>query len=74
MDTRDPGTVIGLPGAFNGTYSTAARAVEDSELGWVSVNTLMELLESYPDLMREVTKLLANEVSRMRTLIAKHKG
>lgn len=71
MDIREAGSIIGIPGAFNGTYSTAARAVEDSELGWIPVDTFMELLKSHPDLMQHVTKLLAEEVVRMRTMVGK---
>jgi len=71
MDIREAGSIIGLPGVFNGTYSTAARAVEDSELGWIPADTLMALLECQPDLMQHVTRLLAEEVVRTRAMVGK---
>jgi len=71
MDTLGPGSIIGLPGVFNREYSMAARAVEDSELGMVHVDTLMGLLEGNPDLMRHVLELLAKDVAKMRAMLGK---
>jgi CRP-like cAMP-binding protein len=71
MDTLEPGSILGLPGAFNGEYSMSARAVEDSELGMIPVDKLMGLLESNPTLMRCVLELLAKDVAKMRSLLSK---
>lgn len=71
MDTLGPGSIIGLPGAFNGEYSMAARAVEDSELGMIPVDKLMGLLESNPDLMRPILEILAKDVAKMRAMLGK---
>ena len=69
MDTVGPGGVIGMPGVLNGAYSVTARAVEESELGFIPANRLMAALERDARLMPEVAKLLGLEVSRMRAMI-----
>ncbi len=69
MDTHTAGSIIGLPAALNGEYSITARAVEDSELGFIPVPKVMELLECNPRLMQAATKLLGQEVARMRSLL-----
>lgn len=71
MDTLGPGSIIGLPGALNGEYSIAARAVEDSELGLIPVERLMGLLESDPELLRAVLGRLAKDVANMRAMLGK---
>jgi CRP-like cAMP-binding protein len=70
MDTLGPGSVIGLPAALNGEYSATARAVEKSELGFVPVDRVMDMLERNPSHMHATLRLLALEVARMRMLVA----
>jgi CRP-like cAMP-binding protein len=69
-DTFGAGKILGLPAAFNEEYSATARAVEKSELGFVPVDRVMEMLERNPTHMHAALKLLAMEVARMRDMIA----
>jgi CRP/FNR family transcriptional regulator, cyclic AMP receptor protein len=70
MDILGPGTIIGLPAALNGHYSATARAVEDSVLGFIPTDRVLEMLERHPDHMHATMRLLALEVVRMRDMIA----
>jgi CRP-like cAMP-binding protein len=70
MDTLGRGTIIGLPAALNGEYSATARAVEKSQLGFVPVDRVMDMLERNPSHMHATLRLLALEVARMRDLVA----
>jgi CRP/FNR family cyclic AMP-dependent transcriptional regulator len=69
MDTLGPGSIIGLPAALNGQYSITARTLVESELGYIPVAVFTELLEGNPKLMKSATKLLGQEVARMRSLL-----
>ncbi|MGA7523560.1 MAG: cyclic nucleotide-binding domain-containing protein [Acidobacteriaceae bacterium] len=68
MDLHGPGRILGLPAAFNGTYSATAKAVEDSELGFVPSDRVLAMLECNPSLMQAAVRLLGQEVARMRSL------
>lgn len=70
IDALAPGHIIGLPAAFNGEYSVSGKAVQESELGYVPTAKLMDLLSINPNLLREVSRLLAEEVARMREICA----
>jgi CRP-like cAMP-binding protein len=70
MDTFGPGSIIGLPAALNGKYSATAQAVNDSVLGLIPANRVIEILERNPGHMRATVKLLALEVARMRDVIS----
>jgi len=70
FDAVGPGAIIGLPAALNGEYSATARAVEDSELGFIPADRVLEMLERNPTHMHATMKLLAMEVARMRDMIA----
>jgi CRP-like cAMP-binding protein len=69
MDTFGPGRILGLPAAFNGEYSATARAVVDSELGFIPATRAMEMLKRNPTHMQLALKLLALDVARMREMI-----
>jgi CRP-like cAMP-binding protein len=69
MDTLGPGRIIGLPAVFNGEFSATAKAVEDSVLGFIQADEVLRMLECDPSLMQAATKLLGQEVARMRTMI-----
>ncbi|HEX4037096.1 MAG TPA: Crp/Fnr family transcriptional regulator [Acidobacteriaceae bacterium] len=69
MDTPGPGRIIGLPAIFNGDYSATAKAIEDSELGFIGADQVLRMLESDPHLMQAATRLLGQEVRRMRTMV-----
>jgi CRP-like cAMP-binding protein len=70
FDAVGPGAIIGLPAALNGENSATARAVEDSELGFIPADRVLEMLERDPTHMHATLKLLALEVARMRDMIA----
>jgi CRP-like cAMP-binding protein len=69
-DMFEPGSIIGLPAVLNGEYSATARAVEDSELGFIPATRVMEMLERNPSHVHSTLKLVALEVERMRAMIA----
>ena len=72
MEVVGPGSVVGLPGAINGTYSVTAKAASDAELGFVSAERALELLASAPALCRAAMLMMSQEVARMRSSIAEH--
>jgi CRP-like cAMP-binding protein len=66
MDTVGPGSIVGLPAALNGEYSVTAKAVEDSELGYISAERVIAMLESSPRLALAAMKLTVQEAARMQ--------
>ena len=72
MEELGRGSIIGLPAAINGSYSVTAKAAIDSELGVISADRLLETLTIVPGLCRTATKMMSQEVARMRSLIAEH--
>lgn len=69
METLGPGSIIGLPAALNGSYSVTAKSMTASELGVVSTERAIELLEFNPGLCRIAMRLMGQEVARMRSAI-----
>jgi CRP/FNR family transcriptional regulator len=70
MDLHEPGRILGLPAAFNGSYSATAKAVEDSELGFVPSDHVVAMLGSSRSLMEAAVRLLGLEVARMRSMVS----
>jgi CRP-like cAMP-binding protein len=70
MGTRGPRNVLGLPAVFNGSYSLSAHAVEDSTIGFIPGPCVVSLLGGYPRLRSEAITILAQEVARVRPMIA----
>jgi len=66
MDALGPGSIMGLPAALSGEYNVTAKAVEDSELGYVPVSQVIAMLESSPRLAHAAMKLTAREAVRMQ--------
>jgi|ERR1700683_5124494 CRP-like cAMP-binding protein len=66
MDALGPGSIMGLPAALSGEYNVTAKAVEDSELGYVPVGQVIAMLESSPRLAQAAKKLTAKEAFRMQ--------
>jgi len=64
-----PGEIAGLPAALTGTYSLSAHAIEDAELGFVPVQRVADLLESSPRLCLLATRLMSDEIARMRAAL-----
>ncbi|HET7348403.1 MAG TPA: hypothetical protein VFJ10_13800 [Acidobacteriaceae bacterium] len=55
-----------------GTYSSTAKALTDSELGFISSDRVLEALASKPALWRAAMRIMSQEVARMRSSIAEH--
>lgn len=72
MEFLAPGSIIGLPAAINGTYSATAKALTDSELGFISADRVLDVLGSDPALCRAAMRMMSQEVARMRSSIAEH--
>ena len=72
MEILGPGSIIGLPAAINGTYSATAKALTDSDLGFISAERVLELLASDPALCRATMRMMSQEVARMRSSIVEH--
>jgi CRP-like cAMP-binding protein len=72
MEILGPGSIIGLPAAMNGTYSATAKALTDSDLGFISAERVLELLASDPALCRAAMRMMSQGVGRMRSSIAEH--
>lgn len=70
MEMLEPGSILGLPAAINGTYSATAKAVADSELGAICADCVVELLATTPSLCRTAMRMMSLEVARMRSSIA----
>jgi CRP-like cAMP-binding protein len=68
FETLDPGTLIGLAAALNGSYSVSAVAVQQSNFGYISVAFVKHILSSYPDFCRAATDWMARKVLRIRAL------
>lgn len=64
-----PGSIIGLPAALNGTYSVGACAAEDSELGFIPADRVVEVLQANPRLCLAAMKLVGQELARLRSTI-----
>jgi CRP-like cAMP-binding protein len=69
MNTLGPGQILGLPAVVNGEYSVSARLVEDSEFGFLPASQVRELMATDRGKLQEATKLMAQEVSRMRGIL-----
>jgi CRP-like cAMP-binding protein len=61
-----PGEIVGLPAVLNGVYSLSARAAEETELGFVPYQWVLELIGHDARLSLEATRLVAREIARMR--------
>lgn len=70
LESRGPGSIVGLPAALNGSYSLSARALEDSELDLVTASRLLDLLETDGRLCVAAMKLVSQELSSVRAQIA----
>jgi CRP-like cAMP-binding protein len=67
MDTVGPGSIVGLAAALNGEYCVTAKAVEDSDLGYIAAREAISMLESSPRLAFAAMKLTVREALRMQT-------
>jgi CRP-like cAMP-binding protein len=70
MGTRGPKSIIGLPAVLNGSYSLSAMALEDSTFGFIPSSSVVGLLDYFPRLLSEALKMLAQELARVRPMIA----
>jgi len=74
LEIMGPSGILGLPAAFNGSYSITARADEDCELGFVPSDWVMELFRNTPRLLMEASGLISQEVARMRNIMSRMRG
>lgn len=58
-----PGGVIGLRAALNGTYTATARASQDSELGLVPADRVLEIFEIDRELCCVAMSLMGREIA-----------
>jgi CRP-like cAMP-binding protein len=70
MGTRGPKSILGLPAVLNGSYSLSARALEDSTFGYIPSSRVVDLFDDFPRLLSEALKMLAQELARVRPMIA----
>jgi CRP-like cAMP-binding protein len=71
IDTAGPGNIIGLPAALQGTHRVTARTVEASQFGYITVNVLEHLLDSYPEICRDVMESISMQIRRTGSTIGK---
>lgn len=64
-----PGEALGLPATLTGSYSLSAQVVEDAEIGYVATPRVQALLECSPRLCLLATRLMSNEIARMRAAL-----
>ncbi len=65
-----PGSVAGLPASVSGAaYSLTAKVAEDSELGYIAREKLIQLLGANPQLCMSAMKMMSREISRMRAAV-----
>lgn len=67
--TVGPGEILGLPAALTGHYSLSARVEEDAELGYIAAPRVNELLELSPRLCLLATRVMSDEIARMRAAL-----
>lgn len=64
------GCVVGLPATVSGApYSLTAEVVEDSELGFISRQAVMDSLRRNPHLCFQVMDMLSGEISGIRAAV-----
>lgn len=63
-----PGSILGLPATLAGApYSLTAEVVEDAQVGFIPRDTILEFLRANPLFCFQVTQILGEELSEMRT-------
>lgn len=68
--TVSSGTVIGLPASFSGEpYSLTAATKTNCRLDFISRQSLLNLLQHYPDAGFEILRVLSDEIFQMRKVM-----
>lgn len=67
--TVGPGEILGLPATLTGSYSLSAQVAEDAELGYIPAPRVNALLECSPRLCLLATRIMSDEISRMRAAL-----
>lgn len=63
-----PGSVLGLPATLAGAaYSLTAEVIEDAQVGFIPRDTVLDFLRANPLLCFQVTQILGEELSAMRS-------
>lgn len=63
------GEVIGLPATLTGHYSLSAETAEACELGYIPAPRVTEMLELSPRLCLLATRVMSDEIARMRAAL-----
>lgn len=69
MQIHGAQSLVGLPGVLSGVYSVTVLAGEESEVGFIARDRILELLGSDSRLCLEALGLVARQVSRLRAMI-----
>jgi CRP-like cAMP-binding protein len=69
MQIHGPQAIVGLPGVLTGVYSVTVRTSEDSEVGFLGREQVLALLGSDPRLCLDALSLVAEQVSRLRSIL-----
>ncbi len=64
-----PGEIVGLDGMIEGTHSSSAIAMEDSEVCVVRVEDIDEISRYVPSLQHQVRKLMSKEIARSHQVL-----
>ncbi len=68
------GSLLGVPATFTGRpYSLEAVAVTDAEVLHVERQTFLDLMTTQPELCREATDMLSQEVSFIQAVLAERR-
>lgn len=64
-----PGEIIGLDGMMEGTHSSAAIAMEDSEVCVVRLDAIDEISRFVPSLQQQIRRLMSKEIVRSHQVL-----
>jgi len=64
-----PGEIVGLDGMMDGTHSSTAVAMEDSEVCIVKLDDIDEISRYVPSLQHQVRRLMSKEIARSHQVL-----
>jgi len=64
-----PGEIVGLDGMMDGTHSSTAVAMEDSEVCVVKLDDIDEISRYVPSLQHQVRRLMSKEIARSHQVL-----
>lgn len=67
-----PGALVGLPAALTGrNYSMTATVTEDTEVGFISIKALKDLLSEHPELCEQLLNILSERLAEQNEQVRK---